>query len=257
MHQQQIINEDLGLCPSFNCYSSDSHPSATAAANISRQLQQLAGDLNSDEFEFSLLTGTDELTDSDGRTVFPLFNRDLHIQNDDVDREIECPTNTTTNSLEKLFITERDGSGSGSTSESESENEAPAVFCVWRHNGGASPLSKCKKSSSTGSGSKRWRIRDYLLRRSNSEGKDPMMLLPNNNNNNNNNNSITNNKKDEITNNITNNKKGETTKRKVNESKQSSSPIHEYFDVQQREKNGVVKRKSYLPYRQGLVGFFR
>ncbi|XP_076905160.1 uncharacterized protein LOC143560835 [Bidens hawaiensis] len=247
MHQQQIIiDEDLGFCPSFNCYSSDSHPSATAAANISRQLQQqLTGDLNSDEFEFSFLTGAAVTIagdlNSDGRTVFPLFNRELHIQNDDVDREIECNiTTTTTNSLEKLFITERDGSGSGSTSESESENEAPAVFCVWRHNGGASPLSKCKKSSSTGSGSKRWRIRDYLLRRSNSEGKDPMVLLSHNNNNNNN-----------------NNKKGESTKRKVNESKQLSSPIHEYFDVQQREKNGVVKRKSYLPYRQGLVGFFR
>ncbi|PWA38346.1 hypothetical protein CTI12_AA582190 [Artemisia annua] len=48
--------------------------------------------------------------------------------------------------------------------KAESESSLPA-------------MTKCKKSSSTGTGSKRWNIR-YLLKRSNSEGKEhPMVLL--------------------------------------------------------------------------------
>ncbi|KAI3808720.1 hypothetical protein L1987_24679 [Smallanthus sonchifolius] len=79
--------DDLGFCPSFNCYSSDSLASA-AAGRISLQLQQEHAsrfhDVDEEEFEFSLVIGdevsTPEDTVSDGRTVFPLFNRDL-VQN--------------------------------------------------------------------------------------------------------------------------------------------------------------------------------
>ncbi|KAI3704788.1 hypothetical protein L1987_75017 [Smallanthus sonchifolius] len=86
MQPEQI--DDLGFCPSFKCYSSDSL-SSTAAGRISRQLQQEHAarfhDVDEEEFEFSLVIGdkvsSPEVTDSDGRTVFPLFNRDL-IQNE-------------------------------------------------------------------------------------------------------------------------------------------------------------------------------
>ncbi|KAK9071699.1 hypothetical protein SSX86_008128 [Deinandra increscens subsp. villosa] len=232
MQPEQL--DDLGFCPSFNCYSSDSLAS-TAAGRISCQLLEQHAD--GEEFEFSLgdeVVAAEDIA-SDGRTVFPLFNRELLNQNSEVDRETgggkpkldEEEIAACSNSLEKLFINEREESASSSSSEAdESEDDAPGVFCVWRHNkmeaAGSSPLRKCKKSSSTGSGSKRWRIRD-LLRRSNSEGKEP---IP---------------------------------RQKLNSGEaagKSKPSIHEFFYVQQRARREVVKRKSYLPYRQGLVGFF-
>ncbi|KAK1440869.1 hypothetical protein QVD17_06701 [Tagetes erecta] len=245
MQQQSQLIDDLGFCPSFNCYYSDCQAS-TAATTISNQLQQHADRFvdDEDEFQFSLLIGDEVISseniDFDGRTVFPLFNRDLLIQNEadrDTERKLEEEEIVCSNSLAKLFINERDESVS-SSEEDESDGEAPGAFCVWRHktDAGASPLSKCKKSSSTGSGSKRWRIRD-LLRRSNSEGKEPIMLLSH--------------------------KKVDAPKRKVNSGevftvagKSKAASVHEVFYVQQRAKREVVKRKSYLPYRQGLVGFF-
>ncbi|KVI09166.1 uncharacterized protein LOC112520918 [Cynara cardunculus var. scolymus] len=248
--QNQGQVDDLGFCPSFNCYSSDSLAS-TAATRVSSQLlqEQVARfhDVGEEDFEFSLVLDDEQVSvrdaASEGRVVFPLFNRDLLVKDEgdreavqgkvDDDQEDACSA-----SLEKLFITEREESASSSSSEAdESESEAPGVFCAWRPKMdiGSSPLSKCKKSSSTGSGSKRWRIRD-LLRRSNSEGKEPMVLLTP--------------KKVEVP----------KQKRKSGEvsivSGKSKPSIHELFYVQQRAKREDGKRKSYLPYRQGLVGFF-
>lgn len=202
-------------------------------------------DVGEEDFEFSLVLGDEHVsaedTASEGRLVFPLFNRDLLIK-DEADREavakVDDEEDACSASLGKLFINEREESASSSSSEVyESESEAPGVFCAWRPKMdiGSSPLSKCKKSSSTGSGSKRWRIRD-LLRRSNSEGKEPMVLLTP--------------------------KKVEIPKQKKNSgevsivSGKSKPSIHELFYVQQRAKREGGKRKSYLPYRQGLVGFF-
>ncbi|KAI3793945.1 hypothetical protein L1987_36568 [Smallanthus sonchifolius] len=92
MQQEQI--DELGFCPSFSCYSSDSLAS-TAAATISSLQQQRAArfhEADEDQFEFSLVLGDEELSAddiaSDGRTVFPLFNRDILIQNE-VDRVVE------------------------------------------------------------------------------------------------------------------------------------------------------------------------
>lgn len=220
MEQDKI--DELGFCPSFNCYSSDSVAS-TAAIKISNQLQQE----QIDDFEFSLDEFASKNIDSENQKVFPLFNRDL------LNEEIDC-----TNSLGKLFINEREENESESSfSSDDNESEAEPVFCVWRPktDSSSSPLSKCKKSSSTGSGSKRWRIRD-LLRRSNSEGKEPMVLLTN--------------KKVQI-----NEKKRRSGEVAVVSGKLKPS-VHELFYVQQRAKREDGKRKSYLPYRQGLVGLF-
>ncbi|KAI3520764.1 hypothetical protein L1887_10215 [Cichorium endivia] len=251
--QQQGQIDDLGFCPSFNCYSSDSLAS-TAAAKVSNQLQQELSarfhDVGEEDFEFSIVLGDEEISEvqdtaSEERAVFPLFNRDLLINCEAVQGKADDEGDACSDSLAKLFITERErereGSASSSSSEAdESDSELPGVFCVWRPKMdiGSSPISRCKKSSSTGSGSKRWRIRD-LLRRSNSEGKEPMVLLTH--------------------------KKVEIPKQKrssgevaivASKSKPSSPSFHELFYVQQRAKSEGGKRKSYLPYRQGLVGFF-
>ncbi|XP_071738986.1 uncharacterized protein [Rutidosis leptorrhynchoides] len=234
MMQHHEQNDDLGFCPSFSCYSSDSLAS-TAAARISTQLQEQAVPFHDgDDFEFPSDEISGENINSDDRTVFPLFNRDIPFHNQvDHERTTDCA-----DSLAKLFISERAESVSYSSDESEDE-EASGASCVWRYKSdtGSSSLSKCKKSSSTGSGSKRWRIRD-LLRRSNSEGKEPVMLLTNN---------TSKKKKDE---------KRFTDEVAVISAGKLKPSVHELLYVQQRAKREGVKRKSYLPYRQGLVGLF-
>ncbi|KAK9061719.1 hypothetical protein SSX86_018902 [Deinandra increscens subsp. villosa] len=216
--------DDLGFCPSFSCYSSDSLAS-TAAGRISTQLlqEQSFHDVDGEnEFEFSVLLGDEE---SNGRTDFPLFNRDLAIQ--EVDRE----------ALQGKLADEEE------IASSSSDESDGGVFCVWRFKteGGSSPLSKCKKSGSTGSGSKRWRIRD-LLRRSNSEGKEPMVLL-------------TDRKKVEIPKQKRSTGEASSIVAGKSKPKPLSPSIHELFYLR-RAKGEGGKRKSYLPYRQGLVGFF-
>ncbi|KAL7613690.1 hypothetical protein Lser_V15G07756 [Lactuca serriola] len=243
MQQQQGQIDDLGFCPSFNCYSSDTLASIAAA----KVTNQLFHDVGEEDFEFSIVLGDEEISVHDiafeAPTVFPLFNRDL-LNQEEVDSEaVNGSVDACSDSLAKLFMNDREREESASSSSSEadeSEGETPGVFCVWRPKMdiGSSPLSKCKKSSSTGSGSKRWRIRD-LLRRSNSEGKEPMVLLTH--------------KKVDIP--KQNRSSGEVSV-VANKSKSSSPSFHELFYVQQRAKSEIGKRKSYLPYRQGLVGFF-
>ncbi|MFS8011278.1 hypothetical protein Hanom_Chr14g01307071 [Helianthus anomalus] len=199
-HEQQL--DDLGFCPSFSCYSSNTLAS-TAATRISNQLQQQSA--ADEEFEFSFHLG---------ENCLPIQNELGHkpvVEKEEEEETIHCSETA--------------------SSSSESEGESPAVFCVWRNrtDAGASPLSKCKKSGSTGSGSRRWRISD-LLRRSNSEG-------------------------------LLSQKKVEAAKRKGGSGEVTvvggrvKPSIHELLYVQ-RGKGEGGKRKSYLPYRQGLVGFF-
>ncbi|KAL4588639.1 hypothetical protein LXL04_001531 [Taraxacum kok-saghyz] len=108
-------------------------------------------DVNGGDFEFSLVLsdeeGTVEQNDAQGWTVFPVFNRDLLVTNEE-DREAEAKadeidvSSTVIAPLRKLFMDEREESSLCSSSESD-ELESPRIF----------------------------------LRRSNSEGKDPVGLL--------------------------------------------------------------------------------
>ncbi|BAT99243.1 hypothetical protein VIGAN_10064500 [Vigna angularis var. angularis] len=64
-------------------------------------------------------------------------------------------------------------SDSSSSSEADELEGVPAAtYCMWTPN---SPR-KCKKSNSTGSSSKKWKLFD-LLRQSNSEGKESYLFL--------------------------------------------------------------------------------
>ncbi|KAL4588830.1 hypothetical protein LXL04_001726 [Taraxacum kok-saghyz] len=65
------------------------------------------------------------------------------------------------------------------TEADELEALPAETYCMWRPKadcGSLPAMTKIKKSSSTGSGSKRWGIR-YLLWRSKSDGKEPVVLL--------------------------------------------------------------------------------
>ncbi|KAK1438838.1 hypothetical protein QVD17_04649 [Tagetes erecta] len=209
--QQQQKLEDSVYAPSFNCYSSDSTKTTTAIAKVIHE--EVFHDFG-DDFEFSL-SDEDVSVKEINSQGFPVFNRDLLVNgeikasNDEIDG-----SSVIASPLRRLFIDETDESSSYSSSEVD-EFESPRS------------VSKCKKSSSTGSRSKRWIFR-YLLRRSNSDGKEPMVL--------------------------SSSKQLKQKQRNSGEVLKVQSP--EQFYLRRRAENEAGKRRSYLPYRKDLVGLF-
>ncbi|XP_073298376.1 uncharacterized protein [Primulina huaijiensis] len=137
-----------------------------------------------EEFEFatkgsksSPISADEIFCDGKIRPVYPVFETHLLIGRDKIQNEIlqEKGTKPIRLSLRKLFIEER-GTATTSSSSSSDADELDGVpaqtYCVWRPKA-AAPL----KSSSTGSSSKRWKLKDFL-HRSHSEGsKDGAVLL--------------------------------------------------------------------------------
>ncbi|CAN4099311.1 unnamed protein product [Withania somnifera] len=187
------------------------------------------------EFEFAFVTqGSDQFSPISADEIFyngqirPIFNRDLSLN--DV---VSTPAKSMRVSLRKLFIEDREiTSLSSSSSEADDlEGITPGTYCMWRPTSTEETSSElCKKSNSTGSSSKRWKLRDFL-HWGNSEGKETFVFL--------------------------------TTKReeKAEKTRNDSAKITgvssgEGFPAVRCLKNGKDKRKSYLPYRQDLVSFF-
>ncbi|KAL0377424.1 UNVERIFIED_CONTAM: hypothetical protein Sradi_3047900 [Sesamum radiatum] len=146
--------EEVYMCPSFSSYSSDRL--AEIAVKVAAENSSDNGD---EDFEFALVRQEREVLAEeffyDGQIgpVFPLFIED---------REDHEPDNP---------------SSCSSSEADEMENIPAGTYCVWRPKAAEQPSpSRCNKSKSTGSGSKRWKIRD-LLRRSNSDGKDSFVFL--------------------------------------------------------------------------------
>lgn len=224
--------------------------------------------------------------------VFPVFNRDLlYVRGDRTsdgeakeDREIplkdlfagdrdsdrDRAVSSIRLPLKDLFVEDRDPPSSSSSSSSEAdelEGIPEGSYCVWTPKPPAgSPLSPsgCKKSGSTGSCSKRWRFRD-LLRRSNSDGKDSFVFLT------------------PSSRSSSMSLRSSDAKSGGGEAKEKASPptdqavavaerrskakassasaaaaasAHEVFYVRNRALKEGGKRRSYLPYRRDLVGFF-
>lgn len=235
-----------------------------------------------DEFEFvSTIADLDSRLFFDGeiRQVFPVFNRSLLLNEgcDDHDRGNEGGHAAA--ALKKLFIDDHDddddagrqaSSSSSDEDEPEPEPNMNVTFCIWspkRNNNptsSASPLqspSRCKKSNSTGSSSsstpsKKWfKLRD-LLRRSNSDGKDSFVFLhkPKNNNNNNNNKNSSNSHADSSKEKKV--KSGKSKAKAKTKAQAAAVSAHEAFYVKNRAIKQGDKKKSYLPYRQDLLGVF-
>ncbi|KAK4727073.1 hypothetical protein R3W88_031990 [Solanum pinnatisectum] len=255
------VGEDEYLCLSFNNFGLLSD----IAAKISDEFQAEENDsLNGGEedFEFSLVSEKPDNSIAefiyDGQTkfqqtIFPLFNRDLLLSDSDlkdVDKSIFIP-------LKKLFLEK-----SESTASSEADAlEIPAgTYCMWKPKISEPSPGKCKKSKSTGFVSKRWpRIRD-LLRRSNSEGKEEdsfVFLTP----------------KKTIKNESAKTKNSSEVVKMAGKLKQTKASGGEkglpaaaaaaasqqavYYVRNRADKEGDKnKRKSYLPYRKELIGFF-
>ncbi|XP_052190891.1 uncharacterized protein LOC127800358 [Diospyros lotus] len=258
---------DRTLCLSFNSYSSDG-----VADVADKVVEQFRADEESnnvvdyeeeDEFEFTLVRSNLEVTADEMffhgqvRRFFPIFNRDVLIHDDD-----DKPVRSTLRlPLKKLFtedIGEPYSPSSSSSSEAvELEGVAPGTYCVWRPNVAEASPSRCKKSKSTGSASKTWKLRD-LLWRSNSDSKSSFVFL-------------TPKRRDRNADKIERAENSRSRQNSCDESRfpgklqeksvprvggKASSPPHEVYYVQNRARKEGNKRKSFLPYRKDLLGFF-
>ncbi|KAI3463004.1 hypothetical protein Pfo_019667 [Paulownia fortunei] len=253
--------EDVYICPSFNSYSSDRLAEIAVRVTVERSNDAAGneGYAGDDDFEFALVRQDEEVLTTEeffynrqSGPVFPVFNRDLLLNNDgelSTSSEKKMLESSIAIPLSKLFIEEdheRDYPPSCSSSEADELENIPAgTYCVWRPKMAESPLpSQCKKSKSTGSASKRWKLRD-LLRRSKSDGKESFVFLTPKHREEKSDKSIQPSKKA--------NEKGSSS---VSGGGPGSTSAHEAFYVRNRAMKEGDKKKSYLPYRQDLVGFF-
>ncbi|KAF8037554.1 hypothetical protein BT93_B0437 [Corymbia citriodora subsp. variegata] len=280
--------EQLVVCPSFNSYSADRLADVARGIALEDEGEPtssghgLGGRLDEagdDDFEFvSLVREHDEVMINGGQIgpVYPVFNRDLlYVRGDrtsggedkeDLDRDravssIRIP-------LKDLFVEDRDPPSSSSSEADELEGIPEGSYCVWAPKSPAgSPLSpsRCKKSSSTGSCSKRWRFRD-LLRRSNSDGKESFVFLTPTSRSS----SLSRSSDAAKAEGVAKEKASpsppppaaqavavaERRSKAKEKSKSASASAHEVFYVRNRAQKEGGRRRSYLPYKQDLVGFF-
>ncbi|KAK5820420.1 uncharacterized protein LOC108484541 [Gossypium arboreum] len=225
-------SSELSFCPSFNIYSSDNNNLVDIADTVSRNFKNdaVTGD---EEFEFvNTLSENPEMSSSS----FPIFNRR---DGDNVEQAIRIP-------LRDLFIGDRDipFSLSSSSSEADELGGLPAdTYCVWKpkQSPESSPNS-CKKSTSAGSSSssKRWRFIKDLLKRSNSAGN------------------VSSSSSFSFLNLDKNEEKvnEKTAKATTKVKRDEKSPAAKSFYVGNKVLKEGDKRRSYLPYRQDLVGIF-
>ncbi|CAA0828516.1 Protein of unknown function (DUF1645 [Striga hermonthica] len=221
--------KDAYTCPSFNSYSSLAQVAAKAAAGGPSAAARIGshdgGDDDDDDFEFAPVRDGGEISpldfagDAQNGTLFPLFNPDL------LPDEEKQPESRVAAPLSKLFAEGRgENPASCSSSEADEPEDFPAgAYCAWHPSPG-----RCRKSSSTGSALRRWSIRNLL--RSSSEGKGKFDILAQKN------------REDRLP--------VEETNRK------GARSAHEALYLQNREAAEGNKKKSYLPYRRDIVGFF-
>ncbi|XP_054822249.1 uncharacterized protein LOC129320713 [Prosopis cineraria] len=198
-----------------------------------------------DDFEFAFVcrdphsspvSADDIFYNGQIRPMYPIFDRSLL----DGVSSVSLTQNTDETEavgrrrlpLRKLMFEEREtGSCSSSTSEAEDidlEGVAPGTYCVWDPKSSSASFRRpCKKSSSTGSASKRWKFRD-LLPRSHSDGKVPLVIF------------TTNNKSNKVAHEASKPEKASQNSRAVAPAKEEDES----------------KRKQPLPYRQEFIGLF-
>ncbi|MBA0847388.1 hypothetical protein Goshw_017217 [Gossypium schwendimanii] len=228
----QSGTSELSFCPSFNIYSSDNNNLVDIADTVSREFKNDAVS-EDEEFEFvNTLSENPEMSSSS----FPIFNRR---DGDNAEQAIRIP-------LRDLFISDRDipFSSSSSSSEADELEGLPAdTYCVWKpkQSPESSPNS-CKKSTSAGSSSssKRWRFIKDLLKRSNSTGN------------------VSSSSSFSFLNLDKNEEKvnEKTAKATTKVKRDEKSPAAKSFYVGNKVLKEGDKRRSYLPYRQDLVGIF-
>ncbi|KAL3835575.1 hypothetical protein ACJIZ3_010311 [Penstemon smallii] len=175
------------------------------------------------------------------KPVYPLFNRDLLLSSEDLPMKPN---------VKKVFVETPQTKSTQATSSTTEHDEIIGPYCDWSNRKAvevevaATAPEGCKKSNSTGF-SKIWRFKD-LMGRSNSDGRDAFVFL-------NNGHAPPSGKVEEKV-----EKKEATVKviekvKKTGKSKTTSLSAHEVY---LKSKPKVERRRSYLPYKPELMGFF-
>ncbi|KAE8698905.1 RCD one 2, putative isoform 1 [Hibiscus syriacus] len=168
------MNSSLSLSPRFNNYSDDDEFSHDFGFKL--QLKEDGTAEEDEEFSFvcvnadgSPVSANDVFQNGHIRPVFPLFNQDLLLAEEDgsVSKSNDGDVSPRP-PLRKLFV-----------EDSPDTLEPVGPYCEWKRDDRiaveATSSDTCKKSNSTGF-SKLRRVRDLMLR-SNSDGKDAFVLL--------------------------------------------------------------------------------
>ncbi|KAG6429567.1 hypothetical protein SASPL_107619 [Salvia splendens] len=205
--------------------------------------EEVEEDEEEEEEEFSFMCGganTSPIAAEDAfinghiKPVFPLFSRDLLFYGED---PAALHDNLPMRPPVKVFVE----TAGGATSSAAETERAAGPSCDWsdRKAVEASP-EVCKKSNSTGF-SKIWRFKD-LLGRSNSDGRDAFVFL-------NNSHAMGGEKceKKEAVKVSGKSKKG---------GKVKTAPLSAHEVYLKSKAKGEERRRSYLPYRPELMGFF-
>lgn len=216
-----------------------------------KKLDHDADDDDGEEFEFAIVcTQPDSLAISADeifyngqiRPIYPLFNTALLI--DDREDELSKPSSAVSGDkptkpirlpLRKLFNEERETTSCSSSEADDLESVPAGSYCVWTPKKGKETPGRCKKSSSTGT-SKRWKFRD-LLYRSNSDGKDTFVFLT---------------PAKKSSERVMEDEGKENKERYMN----GKAMDKEHYVKNRTLKEEEHKRRSFLPYRQDLIGFF-
>ncbi|KAJ6418262.1 hypothetical protein OIU84_001611 [Salix udensis] len=210
--------------------------------------------LSKPEPQFCPISADDIFYNGQIRPFYPLFNTKLLLD----DQESLPKSKTATNSaqatknpnrmpLRKLFYEDRETFSCSSSEADDIDGAEPGTYCVWTPKKEEGSPGSCKKSSSTGSNSKRWKLKD-LLHRSNSDGKDTFVFLMPSNRRSGRHRLRSGNNDDHGGN---NSKQGIEKTKEVKGAGGGLSPFQEHYHA--RSKDGD-KRRSYLPYRPDLVG---
>ncbi|XP_078151582.1 uncharacterized protein LOC144546870 [Carex rostrata] len=218
-------------------------PERISAIDFPSQDQEEDSDDNlEDEFEFPSVIG--DSTVAIHYPIYPVFGRP-HISSP-ASPELDTPVRLP---LRRLLVEERNSSiGSTSSSSSTADVDLEGIpaesYCLW--NPGSAPQSpiRCHKSGSTGSLVKWKKISDLVLGRSQSDGKEKFVFL-----------SAKGNAKQEEKEKEKEKKKGKGGK--VATEVDTITAHRMYYGNKSGMGNGVAgPRKSFLPYRQDLVGLF-
>lgn len=235
--------------PSFSTYSGDRL--AEIAERVSRDDYKENGD---EEFQFAILQTAS--SSGDGGLVFPVFDQTLLSE---TSAAVDVSPEAVTTPLRDLLLRDRNDHPPPPTYSSSSDDEEDdldtipsEIYCPWTPERSAaemSPSGGCRKSKSTGSSStsswsgRRWRIRD-LLKRSRSDGKQSLQFMDP---------SHSTNSRDEPSSSPS--PKTTVVKKKKEKEKEKVS-AHERFYLRNKAMKEEDKRRSYLPYKQDLVGLF-
>ncbi|GAA0150478.1 hypothetical protein LIER_09410 [Lithospermum erythrorhizon] len=178
------------------------------------------------------------------KPMLPIFNQDLVLEKQYIDESLHAIKPN----IKKVLVE--------MNKYSSKNDEISGPYCEWKKPNTAEEKAAvaetCKKSNSTGV-SKLWRLKDNLVNRSHTDGRDAFVFLNNNNKTSSFNHQERNEEKKMVVVDGASGKDKEKVVIKGGKSKTTSFSAHEIYLKNKAKENG--RRKSYLPYRPEVFGF--